>query len=155
KLKAAAGAWQLSLTLDDKGLPVPYVIDPAISLKASSTAAADATSVAVSIPTGTAQNDVMLAQIAVIGGTGQTITPPSGWTLIRRDNSTNKDAQAIYYKVAGSSEPASYTFTVSASNKIVAGIVSYSGVDVSNPIDVSSGANGTGTATLTAPSLTT
>ena len=36
-------------------------------------------------PANLAANDVLIAQIAVRGGTSTTITPPAGWTLVQLD----------------------------------------------------------------------
>jgi hypothetical protein len=47
--------------------------------------------------------------------------------------------QAIFYRIAGTSEPASYAFGLSTSQSAAGGIVAYSGVDPANPIDVAGG----------------
>ena len=46
-------------------------------------------------------------------------------------------AQAIYYRVAGSSEPTSYTWTFSPAESGAGGIAAYRGVNNSTPIDTS------------------
>ena len=86
----------------------------------------------------------MIAGITVDGVSGLTVTPPSGWTQIRRtDNSTNLSLLS-YYKFAGSSEPSSnYTWTFNSSRRAAGGIMRYSGV-AANPIDASSGNTGNG-----------
>lgn len=63
-------------------------------------------------PTGAAAADGLWAMACFKGGTGVgTITPPAGWTLVRRiDNSTNYGL-AVWAKLAGGGEPANYTFT--------------------------------------------
>ena len=50
-------------------------------------------------PPNIASNDVMIAQISVRGGSNTTITPPTGWNLVRRDNQSTTIAQAIYSHV--------------------------------------------------------
>ncbi len=77
---------------------------PAFRAAASSAAASGA--LTINKPTGTVQGDVMVASISVRPNTA-TITAPSGWTLVRRLDNTNTTANslAVYYKVAGSSEP--------------------------------------------------
>ena len=50
----------------------------------------------IGVPTGVAANDILIAQIAVRGGSNTTITPPAGWSLVRRDNQSTTIAQAIY-----------------------------------------------------------
>jgi hypothetical protein len=74
------------------------------------------TALTISKPYGTTSGDVMIAAIA-FRPPGATLTPPSGWTLIRRTNqmASNTSAQATYRKVAGGSEPVSYTWTQGSS----------------------------------------
>ena len=93
-------------------------------------------------PAGTVANDVMIASIAVRPNT-VTLTAPSGWTLVRRVDNANPNANslAVYYKVAGAGEPASYTWTVSTHTGATGGILTFTGVDPSAPIDVESGQN--------------
>jgi hypothetical protein len=153
------GSLLLELALDDSRLPLPYVIDPAIVRRnATSLQAAASTSVILNKPSAVVSGDVMLAQLTTKGASGvlPTITPPSGWALVRNDANGTAMQQAIYWKAAGSSEPASYTWGLSVSVAASGGIVGYSGVDTSSPVDTSgvtvSSANGTA---LSAPSVTT
>lgn len=112
------------------------------------------TQVSLTKPPSTASGDLLLASISVNGGSSVSITPPTGWTLIKRaDNETNIGV-ATYYLVAGASEPTSYVWNISPQARAVGGITRYGGVDTSNPIDVSGSATGHGT-TATAPSVTT
>jgi len=97
-------------------------------------------------PAGVAQNDVLIASISV-GPSTATITPPAGWTLVRRtDQATGtSNSLAVYKLLAGAAEPASYDWTFSPSNTGAAG-----------GIQASSGANptteaGTGRTPLPAP----
>jgi hypothetical protein len=109
-------------------------------------------------PSGVVNNDVLVAGITVNGGSNTTITPPSGWTIIRRTNNSTNVGSATYYHVVtnSGSEPASYTWNLSGSSTLRAsgGIVRYTGVDTSNPIDVSNGGTGSSN-TPTAPGVTT
>jgi MSHA biogenesis protein MshQ len=112
------------------------------------------TSLTISKPADVVTNDVMLAQITVRGGTGVTITAPSGWAQIRRENSGTTLAQAIYWKLAGASEPASYAWTFSATQKASGGIAAYSGVSTSTPINAHGGQANASSTSVTAPSIT-
>ena len=76
-------------------------------------------------------------------------TPPSGWTLIRSD--TCGGAMGSYYKVAGSSEPSSYTWTLGSSYSAAALIDV--GVTAANPVDVISPAVCGGTPALSGLSI--
>ncbi|TMK95188.1 MAG: hypothetical protein E6G42_03385, partial [Actinobacteria bacterium] len=153
-LRRSRGAWWLELRLDDRDLPLPYVVDPAITFRSSVTATSNgAASITISPPAGVAANDVMLAQIAV--RSTPTITPPGGWVSVVRTTNGSIE-QEIFRKKATASEPVSYTFNLSGSAKIVAGISAYVGVDSStaNGIDASGGNSGSSTS-VTAPSVVT
>jgi Tfp pilus assembly protein PilV len=120
---------------------------------AASAVTAGGTSVTVTTPSGTTSGDVLLAAIMI--DSNGSIPTPSGWTLIRTDAANTTVRLGLFYKVAGSSEPASYTFSGLPTNSyVVSGINAYSGVDTSSPIDVSGSSTGT-SATASAPSLTT
>lgn len=61
-------------------------------------------------PTSTAERDVLVAHVAFLAGDITGV--PSGWTLLSKKTSANFGGAAyVYYKVAGTSEPADYTFT--------------------------------------------
>src|SRR5882762_6193347 len=92
-------------------------------------------------PPGTVAGDVMIASIAFAPSTS-TITPPAGWTLVRRiDQGSSTYSLAIYQRVADASDASvsSYTFVSVAVNGWVGGIQSFSGVDTTNPIVVDGG----------------
>jgi len=127
-----------------------------ISFRSASSNAAASGSLAINKPTGTVQGDVMFASIAIRPETG-TITAPSGWTLVRRVNNTNSNENtlATYYKVAGTGEPASYTWSFSTSSGAAGGITTFTGVDTSDPIDVENGQNTANGTTHASPSITT
>jgi hypothetical protein len=95
----------------------------------------------------------MLAFIAVRTNSSHLITAPSGWTLVRRDafNSSPFVTVGVYTRKA-SSEPASYAWSLDASNDVAGAIASYfhcSGVDVAN-----GQGNNSGTFSSTAPGVT-
>ena len=94
--------------------------------------------------------EVLVATITA-AGTGA-ITPPSGWTLIRDTTTTLR--QTSFYHVTGSSEPTSWTWTLGSVRAASGGIVAYSGVSTSVPIDASASGSGT-SGNPTAPSVTT
>jgi RHS repeat-associated protein len=113
-------------------------------------------SLTISKPAATASGDVMLAQVSS-GSTAQgaavTITPPSGWSIVRDTANGSSIRVATYSKVAGPSEPSSYAFTLSAPAAASGGIASYAGVDTSAPIDASSEATATSASSVTAPTI--
>jgi len=120
-------------------------------------------SLVIPVPSGTTSGDLLLVGIVVDGGSGTSVTTPSGWTFRARvdDNDSGWDDNAgddvsllTYYKVAGSSEPASYTWTIGGSQEGSGGMIRYIGVDTTTPINVSGSSNGDGS-TATAPAVTT
>ena len=96
-------------------------------------------------PTGTAQGMTMVAGIMTENNKSASL---SGWTSL--GHSSNTIGMDILYRVAGASEPASYTFAMTGSAKSVGGIITVSGASAT-PIDVSGSAAGS----WTAPSVTT
>ena len=116
------------------------------------------TSAAVNKPTGVVSGDVLIVFITWDGGSlgGLTITPPSGWTQITTAASTNYVATRAYYKVAGGSEPSSYTWTQSTTDEAWVSCTAWYNVDTTgSPADVSNAkANNSTTANITAPTLT-
>ncbi len=108
------------------------------------------------MPVGAQASDLLIAEIAVRGGTGLVITPPSGWTLIRRDNSTSSVAQAIYSHLVPNSpaEPSSYTWSFNNANDAAGGILAYIGASTVTPVDASNGQGNASSTSLTAPSVT-
>jgi len=121
-------------------------------------AAANATTgnLTITKPAGTAEGDVMIASVGVRPDTA-TITPPTGWTLVRRvDNTTaNANTLAVYRKTAGASEPADYTWTMGSAANSVGGIQAFSGVDITSPVDVENGQTTASSLTHATPSVTT
>jgi hypothetical protein len=157
KLKAQNGGWLLQLELKDANLPVPYIIDPAISYRSgtSNILTVAGTTLTLSKPSGVEPADLLLAEVSVEGGTGVTITAPSGWTLVRRDDNGTNLAQAIYRHVVAAGDPTSWDWTF-GSHFASGGIVAYSGVNTTTPIDTSSESeNGTSNSTVVAPAITT
>jgi MSHA biogenesis protein MshQ len=115
--------------------------------------ATGSTSLTLNTPAGVLASDVLVAHIVVRGST-TIITPPSGWVLIRRDNTGSSIGVALYYKVAGAAEPTSYTWTFNSSQQASGGVGAYIGVNNTTPVDASSGQYNSGATIDTAPSVT-
>ena len=76
--------------------------------------------------------------------------------LRRQDNSGGTDNSLVtYYKVASASEPASYVFSFNRSNGAAAGMISLSGIDPANPIDLDASASQVSGLNFSTPSITT
>lgn len=112
------------------------------------------TSLTINKPSSTAAGDILVANITVDKGASTMVSTPTGWTLIRRTNNDIKVGIASYWKLAGGSEPTSYTWTISPSARAVGGITRYGGVLTTSPIDVTGEAAGQGT-TLSSNALST
>ena len=83
-----------------------YLSDSAnsIAFRSKRNGGGNASTITLLAPTSYVQGDLMIATISTRGGSGVTITPDAGWTLIRRvDNSTTLSL-AVYWKVAAASE---------------------------------------------------
>lgn len=96
----------------------------------------------ISKPTGTIQNDLM---IAVVGGTPSTL---SGWTKLGGDaaSGTSGGTFRVFYKLAGASEGSSYNWSITSATDAWGAIVSYRGVSTTTPVDASNAiSTGSGT----------
>jgi peptidase C25-like protein len=115
-----------------------------------------ATNATVSYPPNTVQDDVMIASIGFRPNTS-VVTPPAGWTLIRRTNNAtgSVNSLATYYHVTTASEPQNYTWSFDTTTGVAASIVSFSGVDTGNPINVELGVTTVSGLTHVAPTVTT
>jgi MSHA biogenesis protein MshQ len=147
------GGGTVSFSIDNSN--VDHWAMGAVPIKPASTSPPTG-SITIPVPSGTVQNDVMIASIGV-RPSSTSITAPSGWTLVRRTNngSGNSNSLAVYRRVAGSSEPGSYTWTLSGDTFSAGGMQSFYGIDTANPVNIENGqTTGSGTAHAT-PSVTT
>ncbi len=84
-------------------------------------------------------------------------TAPAGWTLVRKNSNTGGASltQVVYFRVAGPSEPASYSWTLPFSTAAAGAILAYSGLDTASPILAHSGIYSPNVSLIPAPSVTT
>ncbi|HTZ05343.1 MAG TPA: hypothetical protein VMB53_06270, partial [Gaiellaceae bacterium] len=169
-LERRRGSWWLTLGVDDATLPLPYVVDPSTASFRSAQSAnsgGGATTITITKPAGLALNDLMIATIAVRGGTNVAICPPTvtgTWTSFISNNSTTVLHQETFWKVATASDVSAtnYVFTfgttagcaTTSSQKAAGGIAAFFGVNDASPIDASNGQNNASSTTVTAPSIT-
>lgn len=99
----------------------------------------------ISKPTGTASGDLL---VALLSGTDAVVTPASGWTLIRNSAGGPGELNS-YYKIAGGSETANYTWTTdgSGSGNVGGVILRISGFSANEPINSSASGAQSNTAT--------
>lgn len=168
---AALGTQGTGVTFDNSGTKYMGVSPAPIPQSGSATTinfrsaqkaynSSGVTQLSVSKPAGVIADDVLVACVTIRADSSIS-SVPSGWTLIRQDTTATTDnngcRQAIYYKVAGSSEPSSYQWKTSASTDIAICIAAFSGVNTSTPIEVNDGTSSDdpNDTTCTAPSVTT
>lgn len=85
------------------------------------------TTLMIAKPVGTASGDFLIA--AVAARLAPAVTPPSGWTMVQdQTDPSSALRQVMFWKVAGASEPSSYTFTLDTGRGVAGVIVAYRGV---------------------------
>lgn len=109
----------------------------------------------VNKPTGTAEDDLLVA--AIVSTT--TYTPPSGWTLIETTWSTSFASRFImvWYKAAGASEPSNYTLRTASGtpHSDAGGIITLRGAHLTNPAaDTSEVVNNDSNTNVVIPAVT-
>src|SRR5258706_14748137 len=129
-------------------------ITPAFRSAASATTTG--ATLTITKPTGVALNDVLIASIGLTPSSG-TITPPSGWTLVRRTDNAGptSNSLAVYYKVATGSEPTSYAWGMSGASFTTGGVHAFTGIDTTTPIHIENGQTTASATTHATPSITT
>jgi hypothetical protein len=129
-----------------------------VALRGSATTATSSgTTLTIAAPAGIVQGDILIANIATIGTASAASL--SGWTVIRSASFTTSPRRyaTVLYKIAGPSEPASYSFsTGSGTIGASGGVLAFSGVDNTNPFDVATPTiRRTTSTTVTASGVTT
>jgi hypothetical protein len=134
----------------------------AIALRGAATAntgANPAATVTITAPAGLAVDDVMVATI-VLRATGNTVTPPAGWSAVTGANVAAGVVlrQITFVKVTTAADVAagSFAFDLGGTSRAAGGLLAYSGVDTATPIDVAaSTASAAAGISATAPAVTT
>jgi hypothetical protein len=118
------------------------------------TASGGATTLSVNVPAGTAAGDVMLAVITSASGTGP--ATPTGWTRVAGASSGNfsTGTLTVFTRVAGTGEPASYSWSLGGTFEASGAVGTYVGIDNVTPVQASSIATGN-SKTMIASSVTT
>ena len=120
----------------------------AIAFRSATSAnnAGGASSITINTPAGATVGDVLVLTIdgrSTSTGTGPCLSVNNTFSSIVKTTHTSGNLyKASYYKVLTSTPPSSYTIDlcdglVSQSHKASAGLVAFSGVDTSNPVDIS------------------
>ena len=110
------------------------------------TADPSGTTVTIAKPGGTNEGDLLVAAVATDGNSASSLTPPAGWSEISVGQEGGDVTFGVWWKIAGSGEPAQYQFTWAGTQECYAWIMRFSGHDPSSPIAtaaVSSGSSKT------------
>lgn len=112
-------------------------------------------------PSGVVSGDLLItALVTQATSTSLSIVTLSGWTLIRQSaiGGANDKQHAVYYRIAGGSEPSTWTWTLSnggATTYWSNAVSRITGIDTTNPINISGIQANASSASVTAPSITT
>ena len=147
-LRWTVSGHKLELTLDDRGLKLPYVIDPAITVITpnGTHAAANTASLSLAKPTGAlvSGSTILVAHVSKRNADAVSAT---GWTSIGQTcNGTTVCTALLWKKFAGEAGP--YAFTWTNGVGAVGGIVALANVwqpGTRSPVDSTVGASGTST----------
>lgn len=112
-------------------------------------------------PTSTSQNDLLIAVVSKNGSAGEVMSAPSDTTpWIKLDEQgQNSGASyvwgAVFYKLAGASEPSSYAFTSTGGSIQNTAIMRITGHNITTPIENHQGtSNGVSSKTITLAGIT-
>jgi hypothetical protein len=117
-------------------------------------AASSTTTLDLTKPAGTAAGDLLIATLATDGSTAGSMSPPAGWTVIDLANQSGAVTYGVWWKLAGASEPASYTFSWSGNEAAYGTVMRFTGHDPADPIDISATGGGSASAP-SSPAVTT
>jgi hypothetical protein len=138
------------------GLLVADRADAAIYFRSAAvnqTASTGAASLSLNVPSGTAAGDVMVAAVSSVSTTAP--ATPTGWTKVTTASASyGSGSLTIFTRVAGTTEPASYSFTLGGTFEASGEVSTYLGVNNTTPVQVSASATGN-SKTLITPSVTT
>ncbi len=98
------------------------------------------TALDIAKPGGTVAGDLLIAAVATDGNHVSSLAAPAGWNVVSvtRSQSNNSPTLGVWWKVAGASETANYTFSWSGDEEAYGFVMRFTGHDPVNPINVSS-----------------
>lgn len=106
----------------------------------------------VAKPLGTASGDVLIAFMA--NDTGTALTAPSGWTQLATQNyGSGTPLAAVFWKLAGGSEPSTYVFGASSSADGRLDVIALTNAGTAEPV-VITGTSASSSTQAIAPSVT-
>ncbi len=116
----------------------------------------DDTSITINTPSGTSQDDLLIAAVATDGNTSSSLAPPfgQGWTGINIDSYMSQVTLGAWWKLADASESPTHQFTWSGSEQAYGWMMLFNGHDAADPIDIYA-TGGDSSSTPTSPAVTT
>jgi hypothetical protein len=119
-------------------------------------AGSDVKSLTVDTPSGTMQDDLLIAAVATDGDTNSSLASPfgEGWTEIDVSCRMGQVTLGVWWKLAEVSESSSHQFSWSSDQQAYAWMMRFGGHDTSDPIDAYSIAGDSGTTTPTSSAVT-
>jgi prepilin-type N-terminal cleavage/methylation domain-containing protein len=119
-------------------------------------AGSDTTSITIDTPSGTSQDDLLIAAVATDGDTSSSLAPPDGegWTEIDITAYSSDVTLGAWWKNADASESATHEFTWTGDEQAYGWMMRFTGHDTSDPIDYWAGNSGT-SSTPASPAVTT
>lgn len=122
--------WTTSAGVSGRLLQVTNEPDVApVFVNSSTVSLQDGTTLPLTVPSGVQQGDLMIAFMTGnnTGISTTTWTSPSGWTEVADRGGGSDPSPSVSWKIAGASEPASYTFTSASAAYLAGSIAVYRG----------------------------
>ena len=119
------------------GYEVAYASPAAPTYETFNEGKATGTSVTVTKPTDTAADDILIGCLSSDGGSETHTSPESdSWNVIYKGQSegSGKQTFSLWWKTAGGSEPADYTFGCGSSEGLYAWVIRVDGAHLTDPI---------------------
>lgn len=134
-------------------VPIDQITQVGTATTGGTGSTSDTNTVTVNKPTGTGEDDILIACFTC---NSVTVTPPTGFTQFANTSNSNLFTR-LYFKVAGASEGTNYTFTTNNNGPIHVALTTWRGADPIDPIaDTPATANGTGQSEAwTTPTMST
>ncbi len=112
----------------------------------NNTGATPASSLTLAMPSGFQPNDQLIVALAVAGGTGATVTTPTGWTLLSSTTESTDVQLCTYWKLATGYE-GSTLWTFDSARQASGAIAAYSGAGSYAPPTIGTGTKTASTST--------
>ncbi|MHC4131994.1 MAG: LamG-like jellyroll fold domain-containing protein [Planctomycetota bacterium] len=154
------------ITIDSPGLSghVPITMDESVDSSSGVTfeefteakEPGNGTSLTISTPSGTSEDDFLLCAIVTDGDTSSSLAPPAGegWTEIDLETDSNEVTLGVWWKLAGASESGSHQFTWTGNEEVYGWMMRFISHDSTTPVNDTAAAGGLAT-TCTSPAVTT